>query len=169
MFEEARRKYKPAMIKYLLVAEAPPQIKTGRFFYYEKVKDHDGLFLETMKALYPNEYIDVKSTRRDKQIFLNKFKADCYYLLDAANEPIKDIRRKEEQLKSDLPSLVERIREVINPHSKIILISRPVYNVCFARLIAEGFRVINTEMIDFPGSGGQVKFRNKIRSLINDA
>jgi len=169
MFEKARKKYKPATVKYLLIAEAPPQIDTGRFFYYENVKDHDGLFLETMKALYPNDYIDTKSTRRYKEKFLKTFMAEGYYLLDAANYPIRDIRKKEAQLKADLPSLIYRIKEIIDSSTKIILISRTVYDVCYARLISEGFNVINTEMIDFPGSGGQVKFRNKIRTLLNGA
>lgn len=40
----AREKYKPTNIKLLFIAEAPPE-QTERFFYYEKVKDNDWLFL----------------------------------------------------------------------------------------------------------------------------
>jgi hypothetical protein len=53
MFEDARQKYKPDEIKFLLIAEAPPDAESGRFFYFEEVDKHDNLFIETMKVLYP--------------------------------------------------------------------------------------------------------------------
>jgi hypothetical protein len=65
-----------------------------------------------------------------------------------------------------LPDLIDRINRVINKETKIILISRPVYDVCFMPLKTAAFNVINTEMIDFPGSGGQVKYRNKMNRLL---
>jgi hypothetical protein len=38
-----------------------------------------------------------------------------------------------------------------------------VHEVCSARLKAEGFNVVNTEMIDFPSSGRQGHFARKLR------
>lgn len=50
--ENARQKFKPEIIRYLLVAEAPPD-SLERFFYYENVRQHDYLFLGVAEALYP--------------------------------------------------------------------------------------------------------------------
>ncbi|MFA5659366.1 MAG: hypothetical protein WC900_08790, partial [Oscillospiraceae bacterium] len=52
--EESREKYKPEKIKYLLIAEAPPE-NLERFFYYSDVGEKDCLFLGIMEALYPSE------------------------------------------------------------------------------------------------------------------
>lgn len=71
--EVARSKYKPRKIKYLLIAEAPPEESSNRFFYFEHVEIKDSLFLETMKVLYPDNYTDTKTVRSRKKHFLNKF------------------------------------------------------------------------------------------------
>ena len=166
MFEEARKKYRPKSVKYLLIAEAPPQEKSRRFFYYENVKDQDSLFLETMKVLYPTKYTDAKTVRANKIIFLRQFMADGFYLLDAASSPIIDTRKKRHQISSDFPGLLKRIDEVICKNTKIILISRPVYDVCYEELKNKGYKVINAEMVDFPGSSGQKNYRNKMQKLL---
>ncbi|MCA4821579.1 hypothetical protein [Myroides odoratimimus] len=40
-FENTRKKYKPKIIKYLLVAETPPKGGSDSFFYFEKVDKQD--------------------------------------------------------------------------------------------------------------------------------
>ena len=46
----AARKYKPANVKTLLVAEAPPS-STERYFYFEHVRVHDSLFRHVANAI----------------------------------------------------------------------------------------------------------------------
>ncbi len=65
--ENARLKYKPVKIKYLLIAEAPPD-SIERFFYYENVKSHDHLFLGVTEALYPELKDKYIKSRRDSKI-----------------------------------------------------------------------------------------------------
>src|SRR5437016_13338949 len=48
-FNRARRKYRPHMIRFLLIAESPPS--SGGFFYFRMTIGKDHLFRETMKAL----------------------------------------------------------------------------------------------------------------------
>jgi hypothetical protein len=165
-FETAREKYQPSEIKYLLVAESPPQKGSGRFFYFEDVKEHDALFLETMKVLYPSDYSDTKYVRRNKADFLRKFMNDGYYLIDSTDIPIADKNKRNEYIEQALPDLCRKIRDIIGNKTKIILISRGVYDVCLSRLKSEGFNVLNTEMIDHPSSGGQTKYKNKIGKLL---
>lgn len=165
---DARKKYKPNEIKILFVAEAPPKESSDRFFYFEEVKEGDSLFIETMKVLYPNEFTTTKMVRLQKKKFLEKFKDDGYYLIDSTDTPMEQNSRsyKKRKIREALPTLKTKICELANAETKIILISNPVYEECFTPLKAEGFNIINIEMIDFPGSGGQINFRTKIQKLI---
>ena len=163
-FESARQKYKPEIIKFLLMAEAPPR---ERFFYCQDVKDHDHLFLETMKVLYPNDCL-VGSVRQQKHKFLERFKDNEFYLIDASDTPMKDTHpaQKRKQIKRSLHILVEKVRGLISKDTKIILISSTVYKVCCDRLKAEGFNIINECVIPFSAYGWQEKFRGKLSALL---
>ena len=167
-FESARRKYKPG-IKFLLVAEAPPREGSGRFFYFENVSTGDSLFLETMRVLYPKDYTATSVVRVRKRQFLERFKADGFYLIDSCVSPMENSSpsRKRQQIRHSLPSLRNKLQELATDGVKIVLISATVYEVCNDILRSEGFNVINEELIDFPGSGGQVKFRKKFGTLMN--
>jgi len=167
-FETARTAYKPQAIKYLFVAEAPPKEGSGRFFYFDNVSDKDSLFLETMKVLYPKHYSEAKIVRLQKKQFLERFKSDGFYLIDSCDSPMEDSSpsKKRKQIQGSLPSLRNKLRELATDGVKIILISATVYDEC-SILKPEGFNIINDEMIDFPGSGGQAKFREKLGSLLS--
>ena len=167
-FEIARRKYKPEEIKYLLIAEAPPDENSDRFFYFEDVKEKDSLFLETMKVLYPGDYTDPKTVRKKKKQFLNKFKENGFYLIDSTNQPMPDLKRhhKIKLIKASLATLIKKVKNLVNEDTKIILIASTVYEVCNEPLRNENINVINEEMINFPGTGGQRKFREKMTRLL---
>ena len=100
-FEQARLKYKPDKIKYLLVAESPPEIEKKRFFYFEEVKIQDSLFIQTMKVLYPNDIVDVPTLRSNKPAFLKRFQGDGFYLIDALDMPI-GVKKTEHKIKKIL-------------------------------------------------------------------
>lgn len=167
-FESARQKYKPEAIKFLLIAEAPPKVESKRFFYFEDVQNGDSLFLETMKVVYPSDCSNMKSVRQRKGEFLERFKNDGFYLIDASEKAMKDTRptEKKKQIEESLPSLVEKVRNVVSEDTKIILISSTVYEVCCNRLKSEGFSVINEDAIPFP-IGWQKEFREKLGTLLS--
>lgn len=166
-FESARQKYKPRVIKYLLIAEAPPKVESKRFFYFEHSQRGDSLFLEIMKVIYCHDS-QPKNVRSQKPKFLERFKNDGFYLIDATDTPMKDFRpaKKREQIEKSLPSLRNKIRDVASDETKIILISSTVYDATACILKREGFNIINDCMIDFPGSGRQKKFRDKLSMLL---
>ena len=114
-FEFARQKYKPDKINFLLIAEAPPRVESGRFFYFEDVQDADILFLETMKAIYPVNCSNTRRVRQRKGEFLERFKNDGFYLIDASDRPMEDNRpsKKKRQIKNSLPSLIEKVRSLV--------------------------------------------------------
>ena len=97
-FALASQKYRPAAVRILFIAEAPPAHDSERFFYFTDVRHQDTLFLETMKALYPleigfsgNEFLGGFSSRMirlRKPELLTRFKTDGYYLIDACERPM---------------------------------------------------------------------------------
>jgi hypothetical protein len=168
-FDIAREAYRPQCIKYLLVAEAPPNLGSDRFFYFPKVATQDSLFLETMKTLYPHDCTGAADIRPRKGILLERFKRDGCFLIDAVDQPLADSAPayKRQRIRECLPSLLAKIRANLQSETGVILISSRVYEVCAAPLRRAGVPVLNTDLIDFPGSGGQRKFREKLRRLLN--
>lgn len=170
-FEEARLKYKPKDIRYLWVAEAPPKLSSQRFFYFEKVDEQDSLFLETMKCLYPEETLNVPTQRirQDKRYFLEKFRGDGFYLIDALDDPFEEklsSKEKEMELRKGQKVLLKKIQNLTSAQTKVILISAPNFNANYKFLLQNGIKVVNTEMIDFPGSGGQQNFQQKMKKYL---
>src|SRR5947209_13198719 len=169
-FEVARKKYRPAHIKTLFIAEALPSTKSQRFFYFIAVPRADTLFLETMKVLYPKEFRSVQHARLHKKEFLTRFMNDGFYLIDACRFPLPNgasFAEKKRAIKDNLPLLrktLKGISALCNSRTKVILISKSVYVACSSELV--GLNVINECMIDFPGSGRQRHFRHKLRSLL---
>lgn len=170
-FEKARLKYKPDNIKYLLIAEAPPKLGSDRFFYFEDVKVQDSLFLETMKVLYPSETrdIEIKEIRKNKSELLNKFKTGGFYLIDALDKPFEEkysSSKKVKLIKAGQIILLSKIKTLVNKDTKVILISAPVFNANYIYLRSNDVNIIQNELVDFPGSGGQKRFREIMKKLI---
>lgn len=170
-FEKARLKYKPEKIKYLLVAETPPKSDSNRFFYFENVDKQDSLFLETMKLLYPNdtEFVETKKIRERKKEFLIKFLKDGFYLIDSLDKPFEkkySTTQKIKLIRNGQNQLIEKIQNLLSEKTKVILIASPVFKANFDFLINQGIPVINKELIDFPGSGGQKKYREKMKKIL---
>ena len=170
-FEKARLKYKPETIKYLLVAETPPKSDSTRFFYFENVQDQDSLFLETMKVLYPGQTggVDAKIIRSKKKEFLGRFNRDGFYLIDSLDTPFEEELRPSQKVKlirAKQDFLLKKIRGLCDESTKVILISATVYKANNEFLRENGVNIVNREMIDFPGSGGQKKFREKMERIL---
>ena len=170
-FARARLKYRPSRVRAVLVAESPPQEGSGRFFYFEDVATGDALFLEVMKALYPEARGAVKSVRRQKSEYLSRFRDDGYYLIDASQVPIAGLSRavKARFIRGGLAQLKQDLVEIHHSSLKVILISSLVYEICCSPLRQAGFNVVNTEMIDFPVYGRQREFQTKFGRVIRRA
>ncbi len=170
-FEAARTKYKPEKVRYLFVAETPPKTNSERFFYFENVMEQDSLFLETMKVFYPDliENREIKEIRKNKKDFLERFSKDGFYLIDSLQKPFEtkySSSRKIKIIKDGQKNLLERINQLINQETKIVLLSATVYKANYEYLKKNGINIINEELIDFPGSGGQTKFKTKMGKIL---
>ncbi len=177
---EASGKYLPASIKLLFVAEAPPLLKSGRFFYLTSLTTGDTLFIEMMKVLYPTDAafvegnrkpdFDAKRVRQRKQEFLEKFKHDGFYLIDASEQSMPEDANpatKRQMLRNALPELKKKALNLCSERDvPIILIGNLTYSVCAAPLREDRLRILNDAPIDHPARGGQKRFRRKLHEVI---
>ena len=167
LYEQASKKYKPKEIKILFIAESPPYAKKGeelRYFYFENTKG-DFLFRSIIEVLFPEEY---QKHTYDKTKFLKLFKENGFFLIDACEYPINQNSARDKFIKDDFDKLVNKIRNLVNLKTKIILIKKNIYELLFDRLNQQGFNVINKEHLDFPSHGHQPKFKEKLKKLLKE-
>jgi hypothetical protein len=176
-FAKATLRYKPATVRVLFIAEAPPAFRFNRLFYFEALRDGDTLFLEMMKTLYGSEVgftengfspgSSAEGIRSRKSELLARFMSEGYFLIDASEEPMPDRASSSEKLallRASVPRLIVRLREfAIDKNTPIVLIGAVTYSACAQALMNLGFNVINEAMIDHPARGGQLRFRQKLR------
>ncbi len=156
LISKAREKYKPEKIKYLLIAEAPPD-NLERFFYYPDVPSADYLFLGVISVLYPAdkiEYLDNFRSPKLKETLLNKLKDEGFYLIDLLDVPKSYYKGI---LQNASYGMMEKIKKIADNDTRIILIKANIYDIMYKKLKTEGLNVIN-KRIEFPASGNQKKF-----------
>jgi hypothetical protein len=154
----ATAKYQPSAVRLLLVAEAPP-CTPDRYFYFERVDQHDWLFRYVWEAL-----TDEKPDRALKASHLAALRDAGVFLIDLHEESISQPSAAE--LRPHVPGLTERCRSLKPRH--IALIKSVVHDVAFEPLKAEGLPVIDAR-IPFPSSGQQRKFLAAFRGAVAQA
>lgn len=165
--EKARLKYKPDKVKYLLIAEAPPE-SIERFFYYDNVDEKDYLFLGVAQSLYPdlkNKFLASGRSSVIKNEILLLIKAEGFYLLDLSELPLSLLTNN---LSSQLPTLISKVKKVADKQTKIILIKVNVYDITFHSL-REKFENVVDIRIPFPLYHGvksfPIKFDEALKSV----
>ena len=173
-YDDIRRQYQPHSIKVLLIAESPPpaaDTQSSRHFYRsDRVRTDDRLFTNTIRALYP-ETSDAteESLEAQKKTWLHRLQADGYYMIEALQESqVHEVTKQDRQarIQANLPGLIERVRQLAAPDTKIILIKSNVFDVAAQPLRQAGFTVLNTQLVDYPGRFNQRAYREKIAQLI---
>jgi hypothetical protein len=172
-YDIERQKYQPEHIKFLMIAESPPpsaEIQSSRQFYYtDRVRKDDRLFINTIRALYP-ETLDVPEAELEEQKvqWLKRFKADGWYMIEALETSQRhEVTKKQRQTKiaAGLPRLTERVETLAAPDTKVILIKSNVFDVAAQPLREAGFTVLNHELVDYPGQYNQRAYREKLNEL----
>lgn len=173
-YDETRIQYRPARIKVLFIAESPPpaaDVQSSRQFYYsERIRKDDRLFINTIRALYP-ETLDTpeKELEEAKAAWLERFQGDGFYMIEAlesSQEHEVTKKQRQERIRASVPRLIERVKELATPTTKIILIKSNVFDVAAEPLRKAGFMVLNTELVDYPGRFNQRDYRQKITTLL---
>jgi hypothetical protein len=174
-YDLTRQKYRPEAIKILFVAESPPpsaDIQSSRHFYRsEQIRHDDRLFINTVKALYAELQDKTEAEiEPDKEHWLRRMQADGYYMIEALETSQRHSVTKaerQERIAEALPRLIERVKELANKDTKIILIKSNVFEVAAEPLRKAGFTVLNTELVDYPGQYNQRAYREKVSALLH--
>jgi hypothetical protein len=172
-YDDIRQQYKPKHIKFLLIAESPPpaaDVQSSRQFYRsEQIRKDDRLFTNTIKALYAEAANKSEAElEQEKEHWLRTFQADGWYMIEALEESqVHEVTKKQRQarIQDVLPRLLERVEELANKDTKIILIKSNVFDVAAEPLREAGFTVLNTELVDYPGHFNQRAYRDKLAKL----
>ena len=129
-FKTQSEKYRPEKIKYLLIAESPPN-DIRNFFFFDGPKPKNQMFFQNViKALYKEHCANDQTCKRH---FLKKFREDGFYLIDAVEYPITTCTNNERKIiiLDDFPSLIDKLvdfnkRNLADENTKIILIKKLV-------------------------------------------
>jgi hypothetical protein len=176
-YDEIRQEYRPNRIKFLLIAESPPpeaDVDSSRHFYRsDKVRVGDRLFVNTIKALYPEtSYMAEAELEHQKERWLRRFQADGWYIIEALEEsqPHETTKPQRQALiKEAIPRLIERVKKFADKNTKIILIKSNVFEVAAEPLRQAGFTVLNKGLVDYPGRFNQREYRQKLTKIVGKA
>lgn len=175
-YDKIRESFKPKFIKVLFIAESPPpdaNIQSSRHFYrHEQVRKDDRLFVNTIKALYPeSENLTEPEIEISKKDWLQKFANDGFYMIEALQESQKHKVTKagrQDKISAALPDLLERVKKLATPKTKIILIKSNVFEIAAEPLKQAGFNILNMKLVDYPGHFNQVAYRKKVSELLKN-
>ncbi len=173
-YDTTRQLYRPQHIRYLLIAESQPPaagVESSRQFYRTDHRySNDRLFINTVRALYP-ETMDIPTDELEEQKkqWLERLQDDGFYMIEALEVSLAHEVTKEQRqgfIRQALPRLLERISELAEPHTKLILIKSNVFAVAAQPLKEAGFTVLNTALLDYPGQFNQRAYREKLAALV---
>lgn len=173
-YETLRRRYRPEQVKVLLITESPPPpaaVESSRHFYRtDKIRKDDRLFVNTIKALFPAAAnLTETEIEAQKEEWLQKFADQGWYMIEALEESQEhEVTKRDRQAKiaQTLPRLLERVKEVAQRRTKIILIKSNVFEVAAEPLREAGFTVLNHALVDYPGRYNQHAYRDKLTALL---
>lgn len=176
-YDDLRQQYKPPEVRVLLIAESPPprpEIGGSRHFYRsDEPRRDDRLYVNTMKALYPEAAGKTEQELEDeKESWLRRFQADGWYMIESLEKSLQHKVKKPERqalIKENLPRLLERVSELASEDTKLVLIKSNVFQVAAGPLRKAGFTVLNEELLDYPGRFNQRAYREKLSKLAASA
>src|SRR5215218_298783 len=113
-YEAVRQHYRPAHIRWLLIAESPPpppHIQSSRQFYYtDRVRRDDRLFTNTIRALY-DEAAEIPEAELEehKAVWLRRFQDYGWYMIEAIPTSQKHEvtkKQRQERIADHVPDLL---------------------------------------------------------------
>lgn len=162
------KKYLPKHIECLFIAEAPPA--ELRYFYFEESNDHDGLFINMMRALF-DDVSEMKATeiRSRKKELLRRFQMGGYYLLDSLDFRLPSSAPntlRKALISSNIPDIDKRLSKLPNHDHFTYFIKGSVFKGLHDKNIEHvGFTY--NKGLPFPSNGNQAKFRNELRKALS--
>ena len=156
-----RRKFEPASVKLVIVAELPPN--SGKYFYNPTGVVTEHLFTALMKQLGVEP-----ETKEDG---LREFQRRGWVLVDATYELVNKFKSDAAKNKAILRSyaLLRADLDGLTPDrsASVVLIKANVCRLLEPRLTEDGFNVLNKgRAVYFPSHGRQPEFHNQFGSIL---
>lgn len=158
-----QRKFEPASVKLVIVAESPPA--SGKYFYNPEGAPSEPLFKALMLQL------NFKPTTKESG--LREFQQRGWVLVDATYEPVnalsgpardKVIARNYPFLRGDLTALLP------DRSAPLVLVKANICRLLESDLAKDGFNVLNKgRVVYFPSTGRQKDFQRQFSAILKSA
>ena len=160
---EMRRAFQPRQHKLIFVAESPPV--SGRYFYDPTGPTTEHLFAAIMKQL--------RITPRTKEEGLVRLQSAGWVLVDATYTPVNDLTNKDRNaiVLADYDFLLRDLRGASGlPLAPVVLLKANVCRLLEARLLSDGFNVLNKgRVVPFPSHGQQRQTFEQLGAILAEA
>lgn len=164
-YEELRERYRPTRLRYLLIAESPPDPGGGeRRFFYSPVLTIDNLYRSVAEAVYgERDDVDV----RDKTAVLERLREDGFWLIDAVEYPVNKLgsSARSRAIEAGVPRLIARCIELEPEHGAIICHGK-VYAATAQALRDAGFPLLHDVALPFPLGNWRARFVEGFRRAL---
>lgn len=168
-YEELRHRYRPTVVRLLLVGESPPdpREKARRYFYAPTLSQYDNLYRGVTMALYGgSDGFDMRA----KVANLEQLRDDGVWLIDAVEVPV-NARTKSERRRAILDSVGSLVTRcaAIAPTLGVIVCHGPVYAAAADNLRRGGVPVLHDVPLPFPLGNTRAEFVAGARSALTEA
>ena len=166
-YEKLRERYRPERVRYLLIAESPPDPGDGkRRFFYSPALTIDNLYRSVAQAVYgERDDIDL----RDKPAVLDRLRQDGFWLIDAVEYPVNKLANsaRARAIEEGVPRLIERCIELA-PECGVIVCHSKVYEATARALQDAGVAILHDEALPFPLGNWRARFVEGFRRALRD-
>jgi hypothetical protein len=166
-YEELRERYRPTRLRYVLIAESPPDPGEGeRRFFYSPALTIDNLYRSVAEAVYgERDDVDV----RDKPAVLHRLREDGFWLIDAVEYPVNKLGSSDRAraINAGVPRLIARCIE-LGPERGAIICHGKVYAATAQALRDAGVPVLHDVALPFPLGNWRARFVEGFRRALQD-
>jgi hypothetical protein len=74
-------------------------------------------------------------------------------------------KQRQERIRESIPRLIQRVKELADQDTKVILIKSNVFEAAAEPLRQAGINVLNTELLDYPGRFNQPAYKKRLARL----
>lgn len=155
-FSKAGKKYRPRVIRVLIVAESPPPLRKGRprYFYFDELDSPENLYHGIMTALWGEVF---KRTASNKPHHLKRFCEEGFYLIDAVKFPIYDLRNEQQKIQAIREQRQARLNEILALEPEHTVLIHPyVFAGLYEFLLTHEISILNASPITFPIVGKSI-------------
>ena len=165
-YDRLREAYRPTDLRYLMIAESPPDPRAGdrRFFYAPVLSQYDNLYRGVATSVYG---LDTGFDVTRKTHVLERLRTDGFWLIDAVQEPINRSsgKARHRAIRDEVRTLVQRCQDLA-PSGGIIVCHSVVFEEVITPMRAARLTVLHDEPLPFPLGNWRAQFVEGFRRAL---